>query len=37
MTRNVGEGGLLSISLPEPYSKSDLTEIAFPLPWFNRE
>jgi len=37
VTWYVGEVGLSSISLPEPYSESDSTEIALPLPLFNGE
>jgi len=37
VTGYVGEVGLSSISLPEPCSESDSTEIALPLPLFNGE
>jgi len=37
VTGYAGEVGLLSISLPEPCSESDSTEIALPLPLFNGE
>jgi len=37
VTGYVGEVGISSISLPEPCSESDSTEIALPLPLFNGE
>jgi len=37
VTGYVGEVGLSSISLPEPCSESDSTEIVLPLPLFNGE
>jgi len=37
VTGYVEEVGLSSISLPEPCSESDSTEIALPLPLFNGE
>jgi len=37
VTRYVGEVGISSISLPEPWSESDSMEIALLLPLFNGE